>query len=253
MASGLYIGNRYHWYTLFTSQDYRVTQGVKHRFIVSYQDEEGKPKSGFFYPNTPEYVLKATGYDANGNYVAEPEAPYNDGRNYYFNVSNECLAFTNKYADVTDATQKKSDAYWPFLRLADIVLIYAEAKCELDNGVSSEAISALNRVRIRSNATLASSSGDGAIASKQALRSAIFEERAKELALEGDRRWDLIRWGIYVEVMNSIGGINKDGSQTHYDEAGVNKHREQRHLLFPLPSDEVSTNEAIDSNNPGWS
>ena len=149
--------------------------------------------------------------------------------------------------------RKKSDAYWPFLRLADIVLIYAEAKCELDNGVSSEAISALNRVRIRSNATLASSSGDGAIASKQALRSAIFEERAKELALEGDRRWDLIRWGIYVEVMNSIGGINKDGSQTHYDEAGVNKHREQRHLLFPLPSDEVSTNEAIDSNNPGWS
>lgn len=81
----------------------------------------------------------------------------------------------------------------------------------------------------------------------------IFEERAKELALEGDRRWDLIRWGIYVEVMNSISGINKDGSQTHYDEAGVNKHREQRHLLFPLPSDEVSTNEAIDSNNPGWS
>ena len=57
VASGLYIGNRYHWYTLFTSQDYRVTQGVKHRFIVSYQDEEGKPKSGFFYPNTPEYVL----------------------------------------------------------------------------------------------------------------------------------------------------------------------------------------------------
>ena len=41
VVSGLYIGNRYHWYTLFTSQDYRVTQGVKHRFIVSYQDEEG--------------------------------------------------------------------------------------------------------------------------------------------------------------------------------------------------------------------
>ncbi len=253
IASGLYIGNRYHWYTLFDANDYRITKGVKHRFVVSYQDEEGKQKSGFFYPNTPEYILKATGYDANGNYVQEPEAPYNDGRNYYFNVSNECLAFTNKYADVTDVTQKKADAYWPFLRLADIVLIYAEAKCELGNGVSTDAINALNEIRNRSNATPASTSGDGAITTKQALRSAIFEERAKELTLEGDRRWDLIRWGIYLDVMNSISGINKDGSTTHYDEAGVNKHREQRHLLFPLPSDEVSTNDAIDSNNPGWS
>ena len=30
---------------------------------------------------------------------------------------------------------------------------------------------------------------------KTSLRSAILEERAMELALEGDRRWDLIRWG----------------------------------------------------------
>ena len=253
VASGLYIGNRYHWYTLFDANDDRITKGVKHRFVVSYQNEEGKTKSGFFYPNTPEYILMATGYDANGNYVQEPVAPYNDGRNYYYNVSSECLAFTNKYADVTDVTQKKSDAYWPFLRLADIVLIYAEAQCELADGVSSEAISALNQIRSRSNATLAVTSGDGAILSKEELRSAIFEERAKELTLEGDRRWDLIRWGIYLDVMNSIGGTNKDGSTTHYDEAGVNKHREERHLLFPIPTDEVSTNDAISENNPGWS
>ena len=132
-------------------------------------------------------------------------------------------------------------------------MIYAEAKCELSDGVSPEAISALNEIRSRSNATLAVTSGDGAIQNKEELRSAIFEERAKELTLEGDRRWDLIRWGIYLDVMNSIGGTNKDGSTTHYDEAGVNKHREERHLLFPIPTDEVSTNDAISENNPGWS
>lgn len=94
---------------------------------------------------------------------------------------------------------------------------------------------------------------NGAIDSKVALRSAIFEERAKELALEGDRRWDLIRWGLYLDVMNSIGGTNEDGTKTNYDEASVNKHREAKHLLFPIPSAEISTNDAIDSNNPGWS
>ena len=187
-----------------------------------------------------------------GNKVSDPVAPYNDGRNYYYNVSNECLAFTNKYSDVTDVTQKKSDAYWPFLRMGDIVLIYAEAKCELNAGVSDEAIAALNMVRERSNARLAVTAGNGAITSKTELRSTIFEERAKELSLEGDRRWDLIRWGIYVDVMNSIIGINKDGTQSNYDEAGVNKYREPRHLLYPLPSSEVSTNTSINSNNPGW-
>lgn len=71
--------------------------------------------------------------------------------------------------------------------------------------------------------------------------------------MEGDRRWDLIRWGLYLDVMNSIGGTNEDGTKTNYDEASVNKHREAKHLLFPIPSAEISTNDAIDSNNPGWS
>lgn len=179
--------------------------------------------------------------------------PNNDGVQYTFNVSSSTLAYSTKYSDVTDPTVERSDAYWPFLRYADIVLIYAEAMCELGSGVDSEAIKALNAIRARSNANPAVTSGNGAIDSKVALRSAIFEERAKELALEGDRRWDLIRWGLYLDVMNSIGGTNEDGTKTNYDEASVNKHRETKHLLFPIPSAEISTNDAIDSNNPGWS
>lgn len=250
IQQGQWIGNRYHWYTLFDSKDYRITKGVKHRFRYSYQASDNY---GFYYPNTPEYKLMATGYDENGNKVADPVAPYNDGVQYTFNVSSSTLAYSTKYSDVTDPTVERSDAYWPFLRYADIVLIYAEAMCELGSGVDSEAIKALNAIRTRSNANPAVTSGNGAIDSKVALRSAIFEERAKELALEGDRRWDLIRWGLYLDVMNSIGGTNEDGTKTNYDEASVNKHREAKHLLFPIPSAEISTNDAIDSNNPGWS
>lgn len=250
IQQGQWIGIRYHWYTLFDSKDYRITKGVKHRFRYSYQASDNY---GFYYPNTPEYKLMATGYDENGNKVADPVAPYNDGVQYTFNVSSSTLAYSTKYSDVTDPTVERSDAYWPFLRYADIVLIYAEAMCELGSGVDSEAIKALNAIRARSNANPAVTSGNGAIDSKVALRSAIFEERAKELALEGDRRWDLIRWGLYLDVMNSIGGTNEDGTKTNYDEASVNKHRETKHLLFPIPSAEISTNDAIDSNNPGWS
>lgn len=150
--------------------------------------------AGYYYPGTPEYKLMATGKNMDDVKVQEPVAPFNDGLTYTNSISSNCLAFTTKYADVTDPTIGRTDAYWPFLRYADIVLIYAEAQCELNDGISQDAIDALNDIRIRSNAKEASVTGDGAIETKVELRSVIFEERAKELAYEGDRRWDLLRW-----------------------------------------------------------
>ena len=35
-----------------------------------------------------------------------------------------------------------------------------------------------------------------------------LEDAPMELALEGDRRWDLIRWGIYLQAMNALGGMD---------------------------------------------
>ena len=75
-------------------------------------------------------------------------------------------------------------------------------------------------------------------------RKALRWERRMEFAMEGDRRWDLIRWGIYLQAMNALGGT---------DVCGNVKSRSEKHLLFPIPTLEVLTNQAISSNNPGWS
>ena len=77
---------------------------------------------------------------------------------------------------------------------------------------------------------------------KETFRSFILEERAKEFAVEGNRRTDLIRWGIYLSVMNAIG----------MDENGNLKRREEKHWLMPLPPDEINGNPYIEKNNPGW-
>ena len=251
IRTGLWIGSRWHWYQLFESSDYRISQGVKHR----YQYVDGlQYNSACYYPGNTEYTNMAKGYTDEEGVFHEPVYPYNDGLYYDYQFGNpNYLAFTTKYDDVTDPTLERTDAYWPFLRYADVLLTYAEAKCELDEGVSTEAINMLNEVRRRSNATEASLDGNGAITSKEQLRSAILEERAKELAMEGNRRWDLIRWGIYLDAMNAIGGINNDGSQTRYDECNIYKYRESKHLLWPLPVSEVDGNSAINENNPGWS
>jgi hypothetical protein len=249
--AGPWVGSRWHWYQLFDNQDYRITKGVKHRFRYS---DEISHNGGIYYPGTTEYKNMAKGYtDENGEFHS-PVAPYNDGVSYAYDFgASRCMAFTTKYDDVTDPTIERTDAYWPFLRYADVLLILAEAKCELESGVSTEAINLLNEVRQRSNATLAATSGNGAITTKLQLRSAILEERAKEFAMEGDRRWDLIRWGIYLDAMNAIGGINADGSRTKYDENNIFKSRETKHLLWPLPVGEIDGNMSVTENNPGWS
>ena len=238
IQSGGWTGCTRHWYDLFDHDDYRITQGVRHRWRVYTQEASN---SGFYYPYDEEYTIMATGRDMEGNWIKDPTGIFADGVNYYYSADAQCLAFTTKYEDVTNDAIDNADANWPFLRLADVLLIYAEALNELDK--PGDALVQLNKVRERSNADRASMGGKRALTTKEARRSAILEERAKELACEADRRWDLIRWGIYLDAMNAIGG-NDDG--------GVNKKRTDRNLLFPIPQQEINTNSNINSNNPGW-
>ncbi len=238
IQSGGWTGCTRHWYDLFDHDDYRIVKGVRHRWRVYTQ---AASNSGFYYPYDDEYTIMATGRNLNGDWVKDPVAPFNDGVNYYYSADAQCLAFTTKYEDVTNDAIDNADANWPFLRLADVILIYAEALNEL--GKPGDAIVQLNKVRARSNAEHASMGGSKALSTQVLRRSAILEERAKELACEADRRWDLIRWGIYLDAMNALEGT---------DDGGVNKSRTARNLLFPIPQQEINTNTAINDNNPGW-
>ena len=238
IQSGGWTGCTRHWYDLFDHDDYRITRGVRHRWRVYTQEASN---SGFYYPMDDEYTILATGRNLAGDWVKDPEGIFADGVNYYYSADAQCLAFTTKYEDVTDDAIDNADANWPFLRLADVILIYAEALNELDR--PGDALAQLNEVRLRSNADRASMGGKRALATKLDRRSAIIEERAKEFACEADRRWDLIRWGIYLDAMNAIGGT---------DDGGVLKTRTERNLLFPIPAQEINTNSAINTNNPGW-
>ncbi len=238
LQSGGWVGCTRHWYDLFESKDLRVVEGVKHRWRYYTQEQSN---SGFYYPQDNVTTIAATGYDLSGQYHGAPTGIYADGVSYYYAQDSQCLAFTTKYDDVTNNAIENADANWPFLRYADLLLIHAEAQNELGN--IDQAITSLNKVRARSNATLAVTSGNGALDTMVKLRSAILEERAKELACEADRRWDLVRWGIYLQAMNAINGS---------DDAGVSKTRTARNLLFPIPVAEINANSAINSNNPGW-
>ena len=136
----------------------------------------------------------------------------------------------------------RADFNWPYMRYAETLLIFAEADNEVNNGPSSQALQVVDMLNERNNSTLVSVRNSNTPFNKETFRSYILEERAKEFAGEGIRRSDLIRWGIYLQVMNAIGTV---------DENGIVKRRESKHLLLPLPLNEVNANPFIETNNPG--
>jgi hypothetical protein len=70
----------------------------------------------------------------------------------------------------------------------------------------------------------------------------VLAERAREFVFEGIRRYDLMRWGVYLQVMNKI-GIGQNN---------ITKVRNTRNLLLPIPQSELNSNTLIPTNNPGW-
>ena len=249
IADGGWIGSTYNWYQLFDATDRRIIDGVKHRIRSEGQkqplDDGSGMQGGLYYPADDYYK----------NLAENHLPPFNQPNVKYWSFSgspsDQYLAFTTKYMDVSDPTTGNADSPWPFLRLADVSLVYAEALNE--TGDEANALIALSKVQQRSDPALTANrtitelhsllDPNNELTDQEVLRSAIIEERAKELACEGDRRWDLIRWGIYLDAMNAIGGN---------DDAGVSKSRLSRNLLFPLPAQEMNTNRAINENNPGW-
>ena len=117
-----------------------------------------------------------------------------------------------------------SEHDWIELRLADVILLYAEALNE--NGNTAAALTQLNR--IRSRAGLADSS-----ATAQAdVRQAIQDERRLELAFEGHRWFDLVR----TNTVNAEMGVT----------VSPNYH------VFPIPTSEVRSTNGVITQNTGY-
>jgi hypothetical protein len=115
----------------------------------------------------------------------------------------------------------KRDINWPWLRYSDVLLMYAEAQNELNNGPTGAARTAFEQVRTRGYGGDASKIGTTP-ATYQEFRDAIIKERKLELAFEGWRRTDLVRWGIQFEALtkakqNLIDMANKTGNYVDID------------------------------------
>jgi hypothetical protein len=91
----------------------------------------------------------------------------------------------------------------PILRLADVMLMLAEAINENNAGPTQEAIDLVNEVRAK-HGGLAGLAPE-ATASREAFNDAILQERAWDLFFEGVRKIDLIRHGKWESALQAVG------------------------------------------------
>ncbi|MCB0589519.1 MAG: RagB/SusD family nutrient uptake outer membrane protein, partial [Phaeodactylibacter sp.] len=146
-----------------------------------------------------------------------------------------------KYWDrIGEPAAGNTDNDFPYLRYSDVLLMYAEALNELNNGPTAEAYQAINSVRKRArfNGTeelpiLPDLSG----LSYQGFKDALLQERQWEFVAEGQRWFDLVRFGQLEEQVPKA----KPGVQP-----------QPFHNLFPVPQEEIDLNPNLLPQNPGY-
>lgn len=155
---------------------------------------------------------------------------------------------TFAYLGLTHATRAPMNSV--AIRYSDILLMYAEAACE--RNMISEGTDKLNQVRLRARNSTATPADPtllppfpyGTYTNDQTgLRAAIRHERRVEFAMEGQRWWDLIRWGIAGDVMNAyrLKYADKEGKDMSTFVKG-------KHELFPIPELELNANPLLKQN-----
>lgn len=145
----------------------------------------------------------------------------------------------------------------PLIRYSDVLLMYAEVINEI-SGPTAEAIAAIDMVRNRAGLVNLSTAKPDAIAGKEAFFSEIVDERLRELCFEGNRKFDLIRWGLYGEKLEELNASVKfhpnynPESNTHnaYLRAYTN-FNPAKHLSLPYPIQEVIINNLLEQK-PEW-
>lgn len=129
---------------------------------------------------------------------------------------------------------------FPLIRLADVMLMYAEAKNEALGTPDQSVYDAVDAVRTRAGMPKLPKG-----LNKEAMRERIRQERMVELAGEGQRYSDIRRWKIAKSVVDGVWmteftGVNirQRGFPDHY-------------YLWPIPQAERDLNPKL-TQNPGW-
>ncbi len=153
----------------------------------------------------------------------------------------------------------------PLMRYAEVLLSYLEAVNEATPGAVDQALldETINDVRDRVKLPGYSKAE---LSSQEAVREAVRKERRVELAFEGLRYFDVLRWGVAKELLNhTFTGVklSDDPSAPNYRGSGAsaspvdedmyyqfeNRMWSDHNRYFPIPQNELNVNKNLKQNS----
>lgn len=208
--------------------------------------------------------------------VAIPGHPFKYSSNHIFAVSwTRAPATYGAFASLKDMVPPNDPSFqrippfmsssknWQLIRYADVLLWKAEALIEL--GRENEALPFINQIRQRAaNSTERLKKADGSFSStfKMATyqpgvnctwtndfaRQALRFERRMEFAMEGNRFFDLVRWGIADAYINRY-LATESTKKAYLRTAHFQKNRDE---YLPIPLNQINYSLGLYKQNPGY-
>ena len=232
---------------VFENRDPRMTQTIL---------EPGSPWGGR-YDSSPEHKDADPANDHPDVFMVPKFSSDKRGAatytGYYF----------TKYVELSTVGQVSQDVNdIHLLRYAEVLLTYAEAKLEQGELTQEVVNMTINKLRDRvgmKHMDLAELAANG-----MDIREEVHRERRIELALEGQRYFDIIRWEKGELLAADVKGTNVNWLTNKEDAAGLrtddkgfiivldgNRFEAPRNYLWPVPLEQVQLNPEL-GQNPGW-
>lgn len=259
----LNFSNKYSLRTAIRRERFHVKQGYTTARLNF--DREPRFYADLGFDGGVWYKYDSPTNSDSATYVLEGKSVQLAGANNY-GWYNETGYFIKKVVDWNMASTSSNISYrtypWPQIRLADLYLMYAEALNETLSAPNEGVYEYVNRVRKRAGlqnvqtAWTDYSSNPTKYVTQIGMREIIHQERLIELAFEGSRYWDILRWKKATEMFNqNITGwsVSQGTEQEYYKVRTIypQSFTAPRDYLWPIRTYDITVNPKL-VQNPGW-
>lgn len=241
-----------------------------------WQIREGEYTARLHFDREPRFYA-SIGFDR-GLWFGNGKTNVNDYNSLYYTPmrNGEACGLKKNFYSATGYFCKKLQDYrtiadknnfnceqvpFPAIRLADLYLLYAEARNEVLTSPDDSVYLYVDKIRARAHLqgvveSWAQHSVNSSKPTTQAgMREIIHQERMIELAMEGHRFWDIRRWKKAMDYFNRpIRGWNIKGTtmEDFYNITLIEKRSfNKKDYLWPFSFQEITYNPSLEQNY-GW-
>lgn len=219
----------------------------------------GDPKFDYTMPGKNrdprlDYTIYYNGaYFMGTEYIIGPDYQGKQRLGYKQEASRTGYMMRKYFEEASSISNLRSySAVTPIIRYAEVLLGYAECMNELGKMNQAVMDMTINKIRARSGVNMPPKNSEDKATNRKVIRN----ERRVELAMEGIRYWDLMRWNIaHVNLSQDIWGAQCIGSTTYNTTTikidptgnmrwyvGTREFRKEQDYRWPIPQSEQNIN-----------